>query len=446
MARRRNRPVPPPVSTRALRDFLAAELAGGVVLLAATAIALVWANSAWKAGYQQLWETELGVELGRLRLVLDLRGWVSEGLMAVFFLVVGLEVKRELLQGELRDRRRATLPVVAAVGGMALPGLLFLAFNAGGRGADGWGIPMATDIAFALGVLAVVAPGIPPALRLFLLTLAIVDDIGAILVIAVFYTKDLNGGWLAGAATLLVAVYLLRRMGVTFTPLFVALGAGMWLALHGSGVHATLAGIAMGLLAPATPALDREIVRSLSDELLDVFSPEAARTTTRLARQSVSQLEWLEHTLHPWSSLVIVPIFALANAGVTLSGNAITSAVGSSVTLGVVVGLVVGKTAGITGASWVACRLGWSELPSGTTLRHIAGVAALGGIGFTVSLFVTSLAFDDPGLVTDAKVGILAASIVATLIGVALLRIGTGPRDATAPIASPRRVPRPRRR
>jgi NhaA family Na+:H+ antiporter len=219
-----------------------------------------------------------------------------------------------------------------------------------------------------------------------------------------------------------MAVYGLRQLGVSFTPVYVALGAALWLALHSSGVHATLAGVVMGLLVPATPKLDREIVRSRGDELLDVFSAEAARTTTRLARQSVSQLEWLEHTLHPWSSLLIVPVFALANAGVSLTGDALGDAITSPVTFGVLVGLVVGKTLGITAGAWLACRSRLAELPSGVSFGQISGVAALGGIGFTVSLFITNLAFDDFRTASEAKVGILAATLAATLLGGLLLR------------------------
>jgi Na+:H+ antiporter, NhaA family len=420
---RARRAVPPSRSTdtRALREFLATEVAGGVVLLAATVVALVWANSPWRAGYEQLWSTELGVELGRWHLELHLGEWVNEGLMAIFFLVVGLEVKRELLQGELRDPRRAVLPVIAAVGGMIVPALLYVAFNAGGDGSAGWGIPMATDIAFALGVLAVVAPRIPPVLRVFLLTLAIVDDIGAILVIAIFYSDDLGLDWLAAAVAILAVVWILRQLGVTFTPVFVTLGALLWLALHGAGIHATLAGVAMGLLAPGRSVLDREIVASRRDELLDVSSPKAARSTTRLARQSVSQLEWLEHVLHPWSSLLIVPVFALANAGVRLTGDAVGDAAGSRVAWGVVVGLVAGKAIGITGATWLASRTRLVDLPEGMGLRSLAGIACLGGIGFTVSLFITDLAFDDASLVAEAKMGILAASVLASGLGAVLL-------------------------
>jgi NhaA family Na+:H+ antiporter len=314
------------------------------------------------------------------------------------------------------------LPVAAAIGGMVLPALLFLALNPGGDEARGWGIPMATDIAFAVGVLALVIRSMPSPVRLFLLTLAIVDDIGAIVVIALFYSDGVDAGWLAAAAGIVLAVYLLREMGLVATPLFVVLGAALWLALHASGVHATLAGVAMGLLAPATPALTREIVRSRADELVDVFTTAAARETTRIAKRSVSQLEWMEHVLHPWSSFVIVPLFALANAGVEISADSLEAAASSTVTLGVVVGLVVGKTVGITGGAWLATRAGIAELPSGATWREIIGAGALGGIGFTVSLFITALAFDAPDLVGAAKIGILAASVLATALGAVLLR------------------------
>ncbi|MGH3848450.1 MAG: Na+/H+ antiporter NhaA [Pseudonocardiaceae bacterium] len=408
--------------TRALREFLATEVAGGVFLLVATILALVWANSPWQDSYRIVWETSLRVGLGRYQLDLDLRHWVNDGLMAIFFLVVALEVKRELLLGELRDRRAAALPVIAAIGGMVMPAVVFLALNPSGEAARGWGIPMATDIAFALGVLALVARSIPPTLRLFLLTLAIVDDIGAILVIAVFYSSGIEGRWLVAAAVVAIAVVLLRQRGFRATPLFALLGVALWVALQASGVHATLAGVTMGLLVPATPALTREIVRSRADELVDVFTPETARQTTRIAKQSVSRLEWLEHELHGWSSFVIVPVFALANAGVALSTDAVSRSLGSTVTLGVVLGLVIGKTVGISATAWLATRAGIADLPKDISWRHLIGAAALGGIGFTVSLFITGLAFDNRELIDEAKIGILAASALATIVGSVLLR------------------------
>ncbi|MET0903259.1 MAG: Na+/H+ antiporter NhaA [Acidimicrobiales bacterium] len=404
-----------------MREFLATETAGGLLLILAAIVALVWANSPWQASYETLWHTELGVQLGRWEIELDLGHWVNDGLMAIFFLVVGLEVKRELLLGELRDRRRAALPVIAAIGGMIVPVAVYLALNPSLPESDGWGIPMATDIAFALGILALIAPSVPPAVRLFLLTLAIVDDIGAILVIAVFYTSSVELGWLAGAAGVVAAVVILRRIGFASTPMFATLGVCLWLTVYESGIHATIAGVIMGLLAPAEPELTREIVHSRTDELLDVFTPEAARETSRIARQSVSQLEWLEHQLHGWSSLVIVPLFALANAGVELTADSTRDALTSSLTLGVVLGLVLGKTIGISAASWLAVRFGWADLPTGVTWRHLMGAATLGGIGFTVSLFIAALAFEDPVLVDNAKIGVLAASVLATVPAFLLL-------------------------
>ncbi len=415
-----------PRATRALREFLATEAAGGGLLLAAAVVALVWANSPWQASYATVWHTQLGVELGRFSLELDLRHWVNDGLMAIFFLVVGLEVKREFLLGELRNRRTAMLPMVCAVGGMVVPAAVFLLCNPSGPAARGWGIPMATDIAFALGVLALVARSLPPALRLFLLTLAIVDDVGAIVVIAVFYTSTIDGWWLAAAVATLGLVVLMRLAGSVSTPLFVGLGGLLWLTLHASGIHATLAGVVMGLLVPATPALTREIVHSRTDDLLDVFTPAAAQETTRIARQSVSQLEWLEHHLHGWSSFVIVPVFALANAGIPLGSQAMSDASTSSVSWGIVLGLVVGKTLGISAAARLAVRAGVADLPDGATWRQLYGVAVLGGIGFTVSLFIANLAFTDGQLVDRARVGILAASVLASLVGAALLRSKPG--------------------
>jgi NhaA family Na+:H+ antiporter len=417
------RAIPEPAgASRALREFMATEVAGGVVLVVAATLALVWANSPWQDAYHSLWETELSVSVGAWSIRLDLRHWVNDGLMAIFFVIVGFEMKRELVEGDLRDPRRAALPVVAAIGGMVVPAAVYFLLNPDGEAGRGWGIPMATDIAFALGVAAVVARGLPSALRLFLLTLAIVDDIGAILVIAFFYSGGIDWTWLAVAALVLVAAYAVRRTGVVFSPVYVGLGIGIWLALYESGVHPTLAGVAMGLLVPTQPTLTRQIVSSRADELLDVFSPEAAQRTRRLARLSVSEAEWLTHELHPWTSLLIVPLFALANAGVSLSTNALRAAFGSPVTWGVVLGLVIGKTVGISAVSWLACRTGLAELPSDTRWSQLFGVAALAGIGFTVSLFITGLAFDDAHLADQAKVGILAASLLASGLGALMLR------------------------
>lgn len=409
---------------RALREYLATEVAGAALLVIAAVAALVWANSPWRASYASFWHTDFAVRLGQRSLSLDLHHWVNDGLMAVFFLVVGLEVKRELLLGELRDRKAAALPVFGALGGMALPALIYLGVHVlgNGTGGHGWGIPVATDIAFALGVLAIVAPGIPSGVRLFLLTLAIVDDIGAILLIAIFYSHAPDLRWLTVAALICVSVVVLQRLGYRAPWLFGALGVLLWLAVHASGVHATVAGVAMGLLAPSSPVLDREIIRSRRDDLLDVFSPKTAQETSRLARQAVSELEWLEHRLHGFASVVVVPLFALANAGIALSVSAVRDAASSPVAFGVVAGLVLGKTLGIVGGAWIGTRLGMAVLPVEVRWRDLAGVAALGGIGFTVSIFISNLAFADEALVNDAKLGIIAASVLASIVGALILR------------------------
>jgi Na+:H+ antiporter, NhaA family len=402
-----------------LREFLNTETAGGVVLVVAALVALVWANSPWKASYAELWDTQLAISLGDRTLDLDLRDWVNEGLMAVFFFVVGLEIKRELFEGELRGVRRAALPAIGALGGMVVPALIYTAINAGGDGARGWGIPMATDIAVAVGILSLLGRRVAPSLKLFLLALAIVDDIGAILVIAVFYSGDIDVSSLLLAMGLTLVLVVLRALDVRTTLLPLLVGCGLWLALHESGIHATIAGVILGLMAPTRPHIQPDLV----DEavLTDLSSVAAARETANLARLSVSVVEWLEHVLHPWTSFLIVPLFVLANAGIPITGGALSDALGSRIAWGVVVGLVVGKLAGITAFTWVAARRGLGVLPDGATWRGIVGVAAVAGIGFTVSLFVTNLAFADAALQDQARIGILAAAILAGVVGAAVL-------------------------
>jgi NhaA family Na+:H+ antiporter len=414
---------------RPLADFLREEAAGGAVLVLATVVALVWANSPWKDSYADLWSTELAFSLGSHDLELDLKHWVNDALMVAFFFVVGLEIKRELAQGELRDPRRAALPAIAALGGMVVPALLYVAVAGGGEARDGWGIPMATDIAMAVGVVALLGSRVHPSLKLFLLALAIVDDIGAILVIAVFYSDSIDMAMLALAALAIAAIVAMRELGVQAIPAYVLVGSGLWLAMHEAGVHATLAGVLCGLLAPTAPHVPRDLIDE--DELLDVSSVEAARATVTQARSSVSVVEWLEHMLHPWTSFVIVPLFALANAGITVGGDQVSDALSSRVTLAIVVGLVIGKPIGITLASWLAVRSGLGELPQGVTWRALAGVASIAGIGFTVSLFVTELAFDDETIIADAKLGVLAASLVSAVIGSALV-VAAGRRVGSA--------------
>lgn len=425
---RSDRPVPRRV-VRPLQAFLETEASSGVLLLVAAIVALLWANSPWSASYGTLWHTELTVRIGSYAISQDLLHWVNEGLMSLFFFVVGLEIKRELTTGELRDRRAAAAPVIAAVGGMVVPALIYLAINAGGPGERGWGIPMATDIAFAMGVLAITARHAPASLRLFLLTLAIVDDIGAILVIAVFYTADLSLPPLLLAAVLVVVGLLLRRVNVRAMAIYLVLGLAIWLAVYESGVHATIAGALLGLLTPSIPfqrprAVSEEARRIADATVDDPYPPDAdASQWLRLAevsREAVSPLARLESGLHLWVSWLIVPLFALANAGVPIHREDVAGAATSPITIGIVLGLVVGKTLGITGATWLAVRMGWSRLPEGLALGHVVGGAAVAGIGFTVSLFIAELAFTGEILDT-AKVGILVASVVASLLGYLLL-------------------------
>jgi NhaA family Na+:H+ antiporter len=402
---------------RAVQHFLHTESAGGIVLLVGAVVALVWANSPWQASYESLWSTEAAFELGPFRLSEDLRHWVNDGLMALFFFVIGLEIKREFVHGELRDPRTAALPALAALGGMVVPATLYLLVTGAGPGGHGWGIPMATDIAFALGVVALLGRRVPASLKLFLLTLAIVDDIGAIAVIALAYTEGLDLVALAGAGLGLAAVVALRRAEVTWVPIYVAVGAGVWLATLVSGVHATIAGVALGLLTPACPLAPAAVAREWARDLADEPSPGELVGMTRLAKESVSVAERLAHALHPFTSFVVVPLFALANAGVVLSGDAFAAPATAAVAAGVVLGLVVGKVAGISAFSWLAVRLGWGTLPAGVGWGQLVGVATVAGIGFTVSLFIAGLAFEDPDLVAAAKVGILAASAIAAALG-----------------------------
>ena len=423
------RPVPRLV-LQPLQTFLRTEEAGGILLLAAAVAALLWANSPWRASYDAVWHAQLTIGLGPWSLAEDLQRWVNDALMALFFLVVGLEIKRELTTGELRQPRAAALPAIAALGGMAVPALLYLAINRSGEPARGWGIPMATDIAFALGVLAIVGRGLPTALKSFLLALAIVDDIGAILVIAVFYSGSIEVLALLAAGGLLGLILVLQRLQVRWTVVYVLLGVGVWLATFQSGVHATIAGVALGLATPAVPfqrprAVSLEAHRIADDTVDNPVPPDAdAHQWLHLAgltREAVSPLARLEHLLHPWTSYVIVPVFALANAGVSITSSTLGEALTSGVTLGVVIGLVAGKTIGVTMLTWLATKTGVTRLPEGVGWDQLVGVAALAGIGFTVSLFITSLAFQTQAVQDAAKIGILAASLLAGLLGAVLL-------------------------
>jgi len=402
--------------------FLQIEAAGGIVLLMATVAALVCVNSPAQASYTSFWHSAVALRAGGHGITLDLRHWVNEGLMTLFFFVVGMEIKTELVDGELRNHRAAVVPAVAAIGGMAFPALIYLVINGRGVGQAGWGIPMATDIAFTLGVVALLGSRVPQSLKVFLLTLAIVDDIGAIVVIAVFYSGALALAWLALAAALVGFMSLLQRIHVRSLPVYAVLGCAVWFATFESGVHATIAGVMLGLLTPARAHLRADAAGEAAVDTIEAsgdISITDARRVSYLTRESVAVTERLMNALHPWTSFVIIPLFALANAGIPLSRHSLAG--GWSIAGGVVAGLVLGKVVGITGAVWLAVRFGLGSMPEGATWRHVVGVAALAGIGFTVSLFVTDLAFADSGHQQQAKVGVLVASLLAAVLGSSLL-------------------------
>jgi Na+:H+ antiporter, NhaA family len=441
MGVKRDRPVE--MVVRPFQAFADKASSGGILLIAATVVALVWANSPWGDTYSDLWQTKLTVGLEGFSLTKDLTHWINDGLMAVFFLVVGLEIKREILVGELSSPRRAALPIAAALGGAVVPAVIYVAINAGTEGASGWGIPMATDIAFALGVLALLGERAPIGLKVFLTALAIVDDIVAVTVIALFYTSDISWGALAVGAAFLVALVGANVAGVGKPLVYGLLGIGLWLAFLKSGVHATIAGVLLAMTVPASSFIDTGEFLERSRGLLDRFERAGERGDHVLCneeRQAVLHalndtteeleppLQEMEHALHPWVVFLIMPLFALVNAGVPLGGN-LSEALTSTVALGIVAGLVVGKQLGITLLALLAVRTGISELPEGVTWRHVYGAGWLAGIGFTMSLFVSDLAFTSGSLLDTAKLGILAASVIAGAVGWMILR-GAGAPDA----------------
>ena len=409
---------------RPLRVFVATEVGSAVILLAAALLALVWVNSPWGDTYEAVWTSELSIRLAGAELSLELREWINDGLMALFFFVVGLEIRREFDLGELRDRRRVAVPVVAAAGGMVVPALIYLAFNGGTESGHAWGIVMATDTAFALGVLALVGRRAPMRVRVFLLTLVIVDDVGALAVIAFVYTDDLLLIPMLIASLLFGTVVLLRALGVHHGGPYLALGIGLWLAMHESGVHATIAGVLMGLLATAYPPSrsDLEQAASLWRNFREQPTSELARSASRGLQQAISPNERMQQLFHPWTSYVIVPIFALANAGVELTGDVLGDAATSPITIGIVAGLVLGKLLGITGASWLATRRALGGFPLTVPWPPLIGAAAVAGIGFTVSLFIAEIALSGNEL-NQAKIGILSASVLATGLSWLVFRV-----------------------
>jgi len=413
--------------------FLAIEASSGIMLLIATAVALVWANSPWKDSYGSFLNAEVIIDAGPIGIHLTVQEFVNDALMALFFFVAGLEIKRELVKGELRDRKAAALPIVAALGGMIVPALIYFLFNAGTPTAHGWGIPMATDIAFAVGIVSLLGNRVPVALKLFLLTLAVADDLGAIGVIAVFYSQSVRFAWLGAAIGLLALVWFMRRRRIWFGPIYVAAAVVVWYCMLKSGVHATVAGVAMGFLTPTEalrPDLDAEAIADRLENREELSAADVQHASF-LIKESVPVGERLVDRLLPWTSYVIIPIFALCNAGILLTGGALRQAADSSVTWGVGVGLVVGKTVGVFGAALLAIRLGIARRPRGATNLHMVGISMAAGIGFTVALFVTGLAFDDPVYADQAKVGILAASVVAAVLAGITLRAAAARASAS---------------
>jgi len=418
--------------TRALvlpiQQFIHIQGISSIFLLAAAVIALIWANSPWQASYHHVWEMEL--QLSRLQL--PVHAWINDALMAIFFFLVGMEIKHEIVHGELSDIRRAALPVFGALGGMVVPALLFFAINRGHGGQHGWGIPMATDIAFSLGVLGMIR-GIPSDLKVFLLSLAIADDIGAIIVIAVFYSGSLDRVALLTGLVILAMIVLLLKVGISRPVVYFVLGVSFWIAIQRSGIHATIAGVILGFLVPTTAPLSlkefQDIATDMSRRFRDAMDNGDVRTAKSLLGRfdallngTESAAERLTRLLNDWVSFLVLPLFALSNAGVTFSSGAWGELLTSRIAWGIMLGLVVGKPLGIVGFAKLAELVGLAQVPNGVTWKQLSAVGVLAGIGFTVSIFIGSLAFDDHAYLMEAKTAILAASLVAGVVGYLGLR------------------------
>lgn len=445
---------PVPLLEQALapfKRFSRVEASGGLVLIGCTVLALLWANSRFAPAYFALWETPVTVGFGGMVLSKSLLHWVNDGLMAIFFFTVGLEIKREVLVGELGSPGQALLPVAAAVGGMAVPALLYASCNSGLPTLAGWGIPMATDIAFALGILSLLGDRVPVSLKVFLAAVAIVDDIGAVLVIALFYSGDISFFALALGGAMFAAMLAFNALGARHPAFYLLLGTVLWLAFLKSGVHATVAGVLAAMAIPARTRIASDVFAARARQLLGCFEasrepdqPLLANKTMLAALESLEDachkagppLPRIEHGLHPWVAYGIMPLFALANAGVPLTGQAGAS-LGEPLSLGIFLGLVVGKQAGIFLACWGMFRMGLAAMPAGLRLRHYYGAACLAGIGFTMSIFIAGLAFGDQGdFDGQAKVAILAASTVAGLFGFLVLRGGIRDGESACPAAT----------
>ena len=426
---------------RPIQRFIRTEAAGGIVLLINAVIALVWVNSPWSDLYHEIFEHHLSFDLGFYAVDETVHFWINDAAMVIFFFLVGMEIKREMVVGELASVRRMIVPAAAAIGGMVVPVIVFFLLVSSGDAREGWAIPMATDIAFAVGVLVLVGSRIPTGLKVLLLAMAIVDDLGAIAVIAIFYTDAIDVGALGIVAGLLALTYTLNRVGMWYIPVYFVIGGFAWMAMLQSGVHATIVGVLLGLMTPWRSWHRAEDFPAIAQPALERLQPHADEDAVHLDREerveallqiaevgqkAVSPLDRLEHALAQPVAFVIVPVFALANAGVELSPDTLDEVFTSSLTWGVTLGLLLGKPIGVTLGVWIAVRAG-ARLPLGVTWGQVVGMSLLGGIGFTVSLFVTELSFETEALLTDAKVGILLASALAGSLGYLLLRVVTRP-------------------
>jgi NhaA family Na+:H+ antiporter len=426
------------VLLKPINEFLHREASGGILLIICTIIALAWANSPWSEIYHNLWHTYLTINLGSLlNLDYTIHHWINDGLMAIFFFTVGLEIKRELLVGELSTAQKASLPIAGALGGMIVPAIIYVFFNSGGEGSRGWGIPMATDIAFVVGIMALLGPRIPLTLKIFVLALAIADDIGAVLVIALFYTAEISVTALAIAGFVFLILTILNKLGSKSLTAYAILGIILWLAFLKSGVHATIAGV---LFAFTIPAYSRYNTKKFSERVRDLINKfdsvgdhgdnvlnNQNRQTDVLAIEEscervMTPLQRFEHDLHPWVAFFIIPVFALANAGVTIDGMDIVGALTSPISLGIIIGLFIGKQIGIFGFSFLAVKFKLASLPQGINWKNLYGAGILAGIGFTMSLFIAGLAFINPELLDLAKIGVLSGSLISGIVGYIMLK------------------------
>ena len=426
-------------------EFIHHETASGFLLMICAILALIAANTALAHTYEHILHTHVGFSFGEWHLEKTLHHWINDGLMALFFFVVGLEIKREILVGELSDPRQASLPIFAAIGGMVVPALIFASVNFGGEGISGWGVPMATDIAFAVGVMVLLGKHVPKSLLTFLVALAIVDDLGAVTVIAIFYTENISFGALGLVVVFLAVLIFFNLAGVRKPLPYLLFGILMWLAMLKSGVHATLAGVLTALTIPARPKYEptcfSQLVRKLMDRFDSSYKPgtsimrnDEQRSILQTLENGVHMVETplqrLEHSMHLPVAFLVIPIFALANAGIPIELNSLSDTLSHPVSLGVILGLIVGKVLGIAGFAWLAIKLGWASLPLGANYIQLIGVALLGGIGFTMSIFIAELAYvGQPELLLMAKTGILFASLIAGVAGYLILRM-SAPKTA----------------